>query len=162
MLFKILFFGLAAILPIIFYFLANNFIQTIISHNFGNVLFVLITSLYYLYIWLFIFAVFVDYYLDVWIVTNHRILNIEQKGLFHRVISEQKLYRIQDVTSELKGILPTLFNYGTVHIQTAAEKSRFIFKQVPDPRHVSKKVIMMSEQSKKFKRIMEEKEEITT
>jgi len=161
-LFKLLFFSLAAILPVIFYFMANDFIGSIISHEAGYAIFVLSTSAYYLYIWLFIMAIFIDYYLDVWIVTNKRILNIEQKGLFHRVVSEQRLYRVQDVTSELKGILPTLFNYGTVHIQTAAEKSRFVFKQVPDPRHIAKKVMMMAEQSKKFKWVMEEEKKSMT
>ncbi|RJR30801.1 PH domain-containing protein [Candidatus Parcubacteria bacterium] len=152
---KIFFFGLAGILPVIFYFMELPFFNNINQNNIGHALLILSTSVYYLYIWLFLFVAFVDYYLDVWIVTNKRILNVEQHGLFHRTVSEQRLYRIQDVTSELKGIFSTMFNYGTVHIQTAGEKARFVFKEVPDPHNIAKKVMMMAEQSKKFKWVME-------
>ena len=49
---------------------------------------------YLLVVWLFLLSSFVDYYLDAWIVTDWRILNIEQKGLFSRVISELELIKI--------------------------------------------------------------------
>lgn len=161
-LFRIFFFCLSGILPLLLYFLANDLFNQIASSELGYIILVLFISTYYLYIWLFLFAAFVDYYLDIWIVTNRRILNIEQKGLFNRVVAEQRLYRIQDVASELKGILPTLFNYGTVHIQTAGEHPRFVFKEVSDPRHVAKKIMMMAEQSKKFKWVMEEEKKSLT
>jgi hypothetical protein len=83
--------------------------------------------------WLILFVVWIDYYLDVWIVTTKRIVNIEQVGLFNRQISELEHSKIQDVTSEVKGFLPTFFQYGYVYVQTAAEKARFTFKQIPDP-----------------------------
>lgn len=95
------------------------------------------------------FSSFVDYYLDAWILTNEKIINIEQKGLFNRVISEQRLYRVQDITSELKGIIPTFLNYGNVYIQTAGEEERFAFKQVPAPYDVVKKINVLVEENKK-------------
>lgn len=153
---KILFFALAGVLPVFLYFSIRDILSFITKFEVGQAIFVLFASLYYLYLWLFLGAAFVDYYLDVWIVTDRRILNIEQKGLFNRVVAEQRLYRVQDVTSELKGILPTFFNYGIVQIQTAAESQRFIFKDVPDPRGVAKKIMLLAEQSKKFQWLMDE------
>lgn len=91
----------------------------------------LLFSAFLLFIILYTFSNFVDYYLDVWIVTNQRIINVEQKGLFARVISEKDLGRMQDITSEVKGFWATLLSYGDVHIQTAGEKERFVFKQIP-------------------------------
>lgn len=79
------------------------------------------------------FFVFIDYYLDVWIITDQRILSIEQKGLFNRVINEVRYERIQDITSVVPGLIATYFKYGDILIQTAAEKERMILKQVPDP-----------------------------
>ena len=117
-------------------------------------------SAYYLFIWLFFFHAFVDYYLDIWIVTDRRIVNIEQKGLFAREVSEQKLFRIQDVTSELKGIIPTFLNFGTVYIQTAAEEPRFVFKQIPDPGRVAQTIIKLVEENKRFHHLVEEKENV--
>lgn len=111
-------------------------------------------SLYYLCIWLLFFYSFLDYYLDIWIVTNYRIINIEQIGLFNRVISEQKLYRVQDVTSEVKGVASTFFDYGYVYIQTAGEKERFIFEQISHPSEIRKKILALAEQNKHFQEII--------
>ncbi len=79
------------------------------------------------------FSVFIDYYLDVWIITDQRIISIEQKGLFNRIINEVRYERIQDITSVVPGLIATYFKYGNIMIQTAAEKERMILKQVPDP-----------------------------
>jgi len=97
-------------------------------------------SLYYLYILLFFFNAFLDYYLDVWIVTTKRIINIEQKGLFNRVIAEHELDKIQDVTGEQKGFFATIFSFGDVLVQTAGEVPMFIFRQVDNPFEVAKTI----------------------
>lgn len=86
-----------------------------------------------LIIWIYMFLIWIDYYFDVWVITSERIINIEQKGLFVRHVSELKLQNIQDVTTEVDGLIPTVLNYGDVHIQTAAEQERFLFRNVPDP-----------------------------
>jgi hypothetical protein len=105
-------------------------------------------SIFFLYAWLFLFQNFVDWYLDVWIVTNQRIINIEQRGLFGRVMSELMLYNIQDVTSEVNGFIPSMFDYGTVHIQTAAEKSRFEFEEIEHPNLVAKRILELTSQQR--------------
>ena|SRR5688572_13445664 len=102
-------------------------------------------SAFFLFAWLFLFQNFMDYYLDVWIVTNKRVLNIEQTGLFARTVSELRLYRVQDVTSTIKGVAETLFDFGDVEIQTAGEKTRFIFEQIPHPNRISKSILELSE-----------------
>ena len=94
-----------------------------------------------LFLWMYSFLIWIDYYFDVWIITNERVINIEQKGLFVRTVSELKFSRIQDVTSEVRGMLPTILNFGDVKVQTASEEDFFLFRQVPDPYHV-KDVIM--------------------
>jgi uncharacterized membrane protein YdbT with pleckstrin-like domain len=104
--------------------------------------------MYYLAVWLFAFLEFTDYYLDVWIVTNERVINIEQEGLFHRTASELHLTAIQDVTSDVQGIVRTLFDYGNVHIQTAGEKGRFIFKNIEEPEKIKEFVIRLVEEDK--------------
>lgn len=74
-----------------------------------------------------------DYWLDVWIVTNERIINSEQHGLFNRVVSEVYLNQIQDITSEQKGFFGTFLTFGNVYAQTAAERERFTFKNIDNP-----------------------------
>lgn len=112
-------------------------------------LLVVLGSIYFLSIWLFAFLEFTDYYLDTWIITNERIINIEQEGLFNRTASELDLAAVQDTTAEIHGILQTLFTYGQVYVQTAGEKGRFHFKNINDPEHVKELVTRLVEEDKR-------------
>ncbi len=106
-----------------------------------RVVILFIQNTFLLLLWMYAFLIWIDYYFDVWIITNERVINIEQKGLFVRSVSELKFSRIQDVTSEVRGMIPTILNFGDVRVQTASEEDVFLFRQVPDPYHV-KDVIM--------------------
>lgn len=116
---------------------------------------VIFAGLYVLFTLLFLFHAWVDYYLDLLIITNERIINIRQEGLFHRSVSELRLYRIQDVTSEIKGFIATIFKYGKVEIQTASGEGRFIFDQVPRPEIVAQKIMQLHEKYVEEKGLIE-------
>jgi hypothetical protein len=103
-------------------------------------------NLFFLLLWMIFFLIWIDYYFDVWIVTDQRIVNIEQKGLFARTISELELEKIQDITSDVKEVIPTFFNFGDLYVQTAAEQERFLFRNIPDPYSV--KDLIMKLQNK--------------
>jgi uncharacterized membrane protein YdbT with pleckstrin-like domain len=127
----ILFSAVLACVPIFLYiFLANTYAD-FNSPAFAG-MYVLVNSAYALFIILFTFSNFIDYYLDVWIVTNMRIINIEQRGLFSRELSEKDLGRMQDISSEVKGFFATFLNYGDVQIQTAGVEQHFVFRQIPN------------------------------
>ncbi|MFH1621023.1 MAG: PH domain-containing protein [Patescibacteria group bacterium] len=111
-------------------------------------IFIMSASLFFLFGLLFLFQYFLDYWCDVFIVTDKRILDIEQKGLFSRTVSELRLYRTQDVTTEVKGIMHSIFDYGDVFIQTAGEKQRFVFEDVPHPTQIAKLILELSEKNR--------------
>jgi uncharacterized membrane protein YdbT with pleckstrin-like domain len=119
-----------------------------------NRLFFFFESSFAMLTWIVFFVIWIDYYLDVWIITDTRVVNIEQKGLFSRQISELELENIQDITTEVKGVIPTFLNYGDVFIQTAAEKERFIFRNIPDPYH-TKDVLMALQKKQERKEVGE-------
>lgn len=112
-------------------------------------LFVLGASIFFLFGILFMFQMFIDYWLDVFIVTDMRVLDIEQQGLFSRTVSELRLFRVQDVTAEIKGFWRTMFNYGNVFIQTAAEKERFEFINIAKPNEIAKMILDLAEEDRK-------------
>lgn len=114
-----------------------------------STLFLLGESIFFLFAWLFLYQNFIDYYLDMWIVTNDRILNIEQHGLFSRTVSELRLHRVQDVTAEIKGFIPTMLDFGNVFIETAGEIERFHFEQIPHPNAVAKKILDLADLERK-------------
>lgn len=107
----------------------------------GGVLLVMGVSLVYLFLLLSFLHAWVDYYLDFWIVSNRRIVNIEQHGLFSRVMSELYLDKVQDVTVEVHGPLATMLRFGDVHIQTAGENPRFLFDDVPEPYKIAQTIM---------------------
>ncbi len=129
--------------PFAVYFLVNAMNPDFLNWT-GNLQRALLTiglSLYALMAWLFLFTAWVDYYLDVWILTTERIVSMEQRGLFSRVTAEQRLSKIQDVTSVQKGKIATFLNYGYVQIQTAGAETQFIFEEIPNPNHVAQKIL---------------------
>jgi len=75
------------------------------------------------------------YYLDLWVITDRRIIVIEQIGFFNRKVSNFRLERMQDIKVSITGIIPTLLNFGTIRAQTAsAAESNFTSPALPDPR----------------------------
>jgi hypothetical protein len=87
-------------------------------------------SLWYLLLSILAFSFWIDYYLDALIVTNKRIVNINQSGLFKNEMAVFRLERVQDVTIEVPNFIATVLRYGNVTIQTAGEIS-FSIKEVP-------------------------------
>jgi uncharacterized membrane protein YdbT with pleckstrin-like domain len=142
-------FLILALIPLGFYaFLYYNYLW-ILEHDFLYPLLLLLASGYYLFIMLFFFNSFIDYYLDVWIVTDQRIINIEQRGMFNREIAEHDLDKIQDVSGLQKGFFQTMFSYGDVHVQTAGEIQRFIFRQIDNPFDVVRQINKLIQKKEK-------------
>jgi uncharacterized membrane protein YdbT with pleckstrin-like domain len=120
---------------------------------------VLFFSGYVLVTLTFFYTQFVNFFLDFWVVTNDRIIDVEQKNLFARTISELGLVNIQDVTTEVHGFFATLFDYGDVIIKTASDNQNIIFENVPHPNKIRVALIDFSDREKQhFAKIRPEAE----
>lgn len=97
-------------------------------------------SLYMMILLVFLFLFWMDYYLDMWIITTGRIIAVEQKGLFNREVAEIPLQHVQDVTVEVWGFVETFLKFGRIRIQTAGERE-FTIEFVPHL-YEAKEVIM--------------------
>lgn len=60
----------------------------------------------------------ISWFYTVFIVTDHRFIQITQKGLFHRSVVDIGVNQIQMVNYEISGIQETLLGFGTIIIQT--------------------------------------------
>ncbi len=131
---------LTGLFPIIFFALLRIFTPGVF--NFGipgnsSALFLFFYSLWLLAIWISFFVNWTKYYLDVWYVTEKRIIVVDQKRLFVRDISNVRFDKIQDITIDVDGFLPTLLGFGTVRVQTAGpDNSDLIMTVVHDPENV--------------------------
>jgi len=89
---------------------------------------------------------FLSWYFDVYIITDERVIDIEFKNLLDKKFAEAKISMIQDVSSRVAGVSQTMFNYGDVRIQTAAEIPEICFERVPNPDKVIKVLQMMRQE----------------
>lgn len=71
--------------------------------------------------------------LNAMLITNQRIMYIQQQGFFHRTVSEITYDKIQDVRSVVHGLWSTLFHFGSVVIQTAGSSASLEMSGLKDP-----------------------------
>ena len=135
------FFIILLLVPVAVYLLLGAAMPGILTRETSYVILVLFGSLYYLLVMLFFYTSFIEFYLDLHIVTSDRMVDIDQMTLFARKIAEVDLYQIQDVSSEIKGVFGTLFNYGHVDVQTAGSIPKFSMENVPNP-HKLRRIIL--------------------
>lgn len=147
---KILLFVLLLAIPWLLYAFLNYIHPVFLDNPLAQPIKTICFSAFYLFNFVFFFTNFIDYFLDVWIITNERIVDIRQDGAFARTVAETRFYRVQDVTSEVKGFLPTILSYGNVYVQTAGETERIIFRQVPHPYKIAQKIMELVEVDKPY------------
>ena len=117
-------------------FIDNPQLQAVLS---------LALQLYYIALFIALFVIWILYYLNIHIVSEERIVDIDQVGLLNHMISELNVETIEDVTSHTTGLFGNLLDYGTVYIQTAGATERFEFDNVPHPGHIAKIILEVYE-----------------
>lgn len=85
---------------------------------------------------------FYDYSQSVFIITNQRIIYVDQNGFFKRKIVETELSKIQDVASSTAGFFKMLLKFGDLVIRTAgaSKGEEIVVKDIPNPYEVQKRV----------------------
>lgn len=133
-------FALLAYLPSLFIPFVH-FIATITPHS-GQVatfdiqdngIVRLVYGLWLLMLWSAAFNTITRYYLNQWVITNTRVIEIHQYGYFSREVSSLLLVKIQDVNSDVEGIFETLLGYGQLEVQSAGTEEHFIMSDIANP-----------------------------
>lgn len=101
----------------------------------GKILFS-ITVFWYLFTFSYFFQSFLNWFFNVYVITNKKILDMDFRGVLYKHISETTLDNIEDMTSQVSGTLGVVFNIGDVYIQTAGEVPEFDFENLDDPAKV--------------------------
>jgi hypothetical protein len=85
-----------------------------------------------------VFRSFLIWFFNVYIVTDERIIDVDFASMAYRNISSAKIENIEDITARTSGPFAAIFDYGTIFIQTAGEKTEFEFEHVPQPAKITK------------------------
>lgn len=60
----------------------------------------------------------ISWHFSVFIVTDQRLIQITQKGLFNRSVIDMRLSQIQMVNYQIAGLQETMLGFGTIMMQT--------------------------------------------
>lgn len=74
-------------------------------------------------------------------ITSEKLAQVLYPSLFHRKVSQLSIGDIQDITVSQNGILPHIFNYGKLVVETSGEQDNYIFTMVPDPYVKSRAIV---------------------
>lgn len=106
------------------------------------------TVLWLLIIWMALAVIWTDYYLDLWIVTDKRIISVDQVGLFNRKVTTLALDRIQEIIIKEENFMQAFFKYGTLDIETASPTDGdATMEGIPKPENVRR--VILDQQAKK-------------
>lgn len=105
-------------------------------------------ALWLLVIWISSFMAWTDYYLDVLVITNHRLIIANQKGLWRRSLASFRIDRLQEINVEINGFLATLLDFGTLRAETAGHGAEeFHMAYLPDPRALKSIIMEVTEKN---------------
>ncbi len=125
-------YAIIAIIPFVFaYMLAAT--PSAPTINFGAPITRAILGIWLLITWTSAWGIYTRYFLNAWVLTNQRVVDIKQRAFFNREVSSLFLSRVQDVTSDMDGFLFSICNVGNINVQSAGEEERFSMHGIPHP-----------------------------
>lgn len=74
-------------------------------------------------------------------LTDKSCVQVIQRNLFNKKTSRLSMSNVEDVNVDQRGIISSLFNYGTLTIQTAGEEDNFVFTFCPSPNLYAEKIL---------------------
>ncbi|MCW1907956.1 MAG: PH domain-containing protein [Candidatus Saccharibacteria bacterium] len=83
----------------------------------------------------------IAWYYSIFIVTDQRLIQITQKGLFHRSVVDLTLAQIQMVNYQVSGLQETLLGFGTIMMQTYV--GDLVIHDVHHPAKIQKKLLKL-------------------
>ncbi len=78
------------------------------------------------------------WYFSLYIVTNERIRQITQKGIFKKTTVDLGIDKIISISVSIPGVRAGIFGYGTLLIQTSV--GDLVISQVPKPEEIHNKL----------------------
>ena len=139
-------FVLLAILPLVGLLLAGGLLGLSLGSALGSLLSIAYL-IWLIVLWIGFFIFWTDYYLDIWIITDKRIIDIEQQGLFSRQTSALRHENIQDSTISQPGLIASLFGFGTIQVQSAAADVEIVIPYARSPQRVKELIMSLHDKT---------------
>jgi len=95
----------------------------------------------YLLILVIVFEGFLNWYFNVTIITNEKIIDMDFEHLLYKAVDLAPLPKIEETDSVTAGMLGTLFNFGNVKVQTAGATVAIEMHNIPHPSQVADMIL---------------------
>ncbi len=130
---------------IMYFYLFIRFLMALIVSSFAlmvnHPLVHIFLILFWMWFWIYIYIAWLNHELDLFVITNNRIVWVEQIAFLNRTVSECNLWQVQEVNSQTKWILSNILNYWLITIQTAWNTSNFEMDWAPNAMRSSRKIL---------------------
>jgi len=120
---------ITTILFVILLIFLNIFFKNFFNPGQTFLLNLLLTVFIFSYVWFNI----LNWYFNVGIVTNKRVIDIDFYAVLYKEITNAQLDKIEDTTVKSGGFLESFFDYGSIFVQTAGTEENIEFIDVPHP-----------------------------
>lgn len=84
---------------------------------------------------------FIDWYFDVWLLTNMGVIDIERNGLFDVNSTRIDYHMIEGISYQISGIIRTIFSYGDITIDKLGNKTSVILRDAASPKKLERTVL---------------------
>jgi len=132
---------------IVYVYIGINFLFGVLI---SSIIFAIFWNALWTYMWLIVFWLFMsillyikwlDHELDLFVITNNRIIGVDQQWFLNRSLWECNLWQVQDMRSQTKGLLSNVLDYGTLTIQTAWNATNFQMDYAPKVIQTARKAL---------------------
>lgn len=91
------------------------------------------------------FRVFFNYSQSIFLITNQRVINVDQKGFWKRNIIETEHEKITAVSTDTSGFIKTMLKYGDliIRVSGAGNDQALHIKNIPSPYEIQQKIAGM-------------------
>ena len=104
------------------------------------------------------FYSWIGWYFSLFIVTDQRFIQINQKGLFRRSVVDLGHDKVQNINFQIAGLQETLLGFGTISIQTFV--GDLILEQMHHPQRIQEELIrVIKEHGYTIQEITEEEDQ---
>jgi len=101
----------------------------------------LVNIVFWLFFSIFLYIEWLNHELDMYVVSDNRVIWIDQISFLNRTVSECNLWQVQEVNYKTSWLLANLLNYWTLSIQTAWNKTTLRMKFAPDSMQEARKIL---------------------
>lgn len=101
----------------------------------------LINILFWMFFSILMYIKWLDHELDMYAITDNRIIWIDQVAFLNRVVTECNLWQVQEVNSKTKWLFANMLNYWTLTILTAWNATNMQMDFAPDSMQNARKIL---------------------